>query len=116
MTRSEHAGKSRVGRERQDAARGQHRVLAHDHGAVVERRAGAEEGLEQGRRNLGVDARPGVHEVAQPHVALEHDERALAAQGQRLRPAHDLPQHAVAVAAQERPEVARAPELGQRVA
>ena len=60
-----------------------HRVLAQDHGAVVERRAGAEQRDQQLGRDLGVDARAGLDEVAQPDVALDHDQRAVAA----LRPA-----------------------------
>ena len=49
-------------------------------------------------------------------MAFHHDERPVAVARQRLDGTHHLAQHAVVVAAQERAEVPRAAELGERVA
>jgi len=105
----------RIRRQGQDAARGHDLVAADDDGAVVERRIGREQRLDERRVHACVEARAGLHEVSQPLVPLDHDETAVAVRGQALGRAHDLAQHAVLADAQERAEERRTPELRERV-
>ena len=76
--------------QRQEAARRRDAVALHHGGAVVQRRARGEEVDQQVVRQPGVDRDAGLDEGAQPLVALDDDERAVAPRHQRLAGQHDV--------------------------
>ena len=80
----------RVLRQRQQAGRGHDAVVAHDHGAVVQRALGIEQRLDQQRRHFGVERRAGVRELLQRRVAFDRDQGAHAHLAHVLDRARDV--------------------------
>ena len=63
-------------------AGGEDRLAADDHRAVVERGPRREDRPEQVGRDVAVDHHPGLGDLLEPGLALEHDQRAVAFGGQ----------------------------------
>ena len=85
MPRVQRGADPRVIRERQHALRGDHLAPSDDHGAVVQRRAGIENRLQQPRRHRGPKGRPGRRDIIQAIISLDHHQRPEPALREPLR-------------------------------
>ena len=76
VARTEIGAEIRVARQRQDTAGRRNAAVADHDCAVMKRRFGIENILEQFRRHIGIDGRTAAHLLIERHAALKDDERA----------------------------------------
>jgi hypothetical protein len=79
--------------QRQDGPGGEHLLAAHDDGAVVEGGLGGEDRAQQVGRQVTVDGHPGLGDLSETGLALEHDEGAVALGRERPRRVRHLAGH-----------------------
>ncbi len=80
----------RIHRKRQEAGRGGNPALLHDDSAVVQRRAGTEDGDQQIIGKVGVQRHPAFDEGAQTDLAFNDDKRAGDRLGKMVGREHDV--------------------------
>jgi len=90
VPRAQLPSRVRRARQREEAAGRPGPVTLDDDGAVVERRLRQEDRLEQIRRHDRIERHAELDVVAKAARALEHDQGADAAAGQRVRRLHEL--------------------------
>ena len=90
MARAELSGEQGVHGKRQEASGGSDTVFLHNGGAVVQRRAGTEDGRQQMVGEPGVQRHAAFDVGAQADLALDHDQRSRLLLREQVRCQHDV--------------------------